>query len=75
MAKMISIAESDLKALQAEVNNLRELVSQFVGNATKLLPANGVVKKRATPSRRGIKGFSELKTKQEKLDFIKLKLK
>jgi len=36
--KMISIPETEYNQLQEENNSLRELVSQFVGKAMKLVP-------------------------------------
>jgi len=69
--KMISIPESDWQLLQEENNSLRELVSQFVGKATKLIPADQGAKKSKPPRLRASDKMAGMNAAQLKDHFRK----
>jgi len=72
--KMIEIPESEYKEylnLKEEVNSLRELVGQFIGKATKLMPRKRGAKE-LPPTLREVEKVAKM-TQKEKIEHIKRK--
>lgn len=71
--KMISIPEDEYKGLQEENNSLRELINQFVGKATKLVPRKRGANE-LPPKIRAIAKVTKM-TKQQQIEHFKTKFK